>query len=259
MALITEKDRFNPDAINNQIVGIAANIGRHDSGMHSHQKAQLLYAPSGSMSITLENQQCILPPTRAAWIPAGVRHCAVMTNVVAYRSVYFDISDANQQEDQIRILSVNPLLRELIERMAFWPWQMPYKEQEVLVKLFWQELSAAPDEALLLPLPSDGRLTTWLKQLSEEGHTPSPLNEAAQSIGASEKTISRIFSRETGMPYQAWRQQWRLMKAIELLSENKSVSTVAFELDFSSDSAFVSFFRKQTGSTPSVYIKRANQ
>ena len=259
MALITEKDRFNPDTINNQVIGIAANIGRHDSGMHSHQKAQLLYAPSGSMSITLENQQCILPPTRAAWIPAGVRHCAVMTNVVAYRSVYFDVSHLERQDDQIKIMAVNPLLRELIERMAFWPWQMPYKEQEALVTLFWQELEAAPDETLMLPLPSDKRLTGWLEKLSEKGHIPSPLNETAQSIGASEKTISRIFSRETGMPYQAWRQQWRLMKAIELLSENKSVSTVAFELNFSSDSAFVSFFRKQTGTTPSAYIKRAIQ
>ena len=163
MALITEQDRFNPDAINKQVVGIAANIGRHDSGMHSHQKAQLLYAPSGSMTITLENQQCILPPTRAAWIPAGVRHCAVMTNVVAYRSVYFDISEANQQEEQIRILGVNPLLRELIERMAFWPWQIPHKEQEAVVALFWQELLEAPDETLLLPIPTDLRLTAWLR------------------------------------------------------------------------------------------------
>ncbi|MBC7000992.1 helix-turn-helix transcriptional regulator [Photobacterium sp. BZF1] len=259
MALITEEDRFNPDTINSQVVGIAASIGRHDSGMHSHQKAQLLYAPSGSMSITLENQQCILPPTRAAWIPAGVRHCAVMTNVVAYRSVYFDVSHLERHGDQIKIMDVNPLLRELIERMAFWPWDMPYLEQKALVELFWQELKAAPDESLLLPIPSDKRLEAWLNKLDKEGHSPLPLNETALSIGASEKTISRIFSRETGMPYQAWRQQWRLMKAIELLSENKPVSTVAFELNFSSDSAFVSFFRKQTGSTPSAYIKRPNQ
>ena len=248
MALINEQTPFNPDTIPSQIVGIAAKVGRHDSGMHSHYKAQLLYAPSGCMSITLDNQQCILPPTRAAWIPAGVSHCAVMTNVVAYRSIYFD---------KLRIIGVNPLLRELIERMAFWPWQMPFSEQESLVNLFWQELAVAPDEPLLLPLPSDTRLKTWLKKLNSEESAPPPLNEAALSIGASEKTISRIFSRETGMPYQAWRQQWRLMQAIKLLAEHKSVSTVAFELSFSSDSAFISFFRKQTGTTPSTYIKHS--
>ncbi|PSW15626.1 AraC family transcriptional regulator [Photobacterium rosenbergii] len=256
MALITEQDRFNPDTIDNCVVGIAADVGRHDSGMHKHQKAQLLYAPSGSMNITLENQKCILPPTRAVWIPAGTCHCAVMTNVVAYRSVYFDMSQSAWQDDNIRVIGVNPLLRELIERMAFWPWDMPYSEQKALVDLFWQELKTAPDENLLLPIPSDKRLEPWLNQLDKEGHSPLPLNETALSIGASEKTISRIFSRETGMPYQAWRQQWRLMKAIELLSEHKSVTTVAFELGFSSDSAFVSFFRKQMGSTPSAYIKR---
>ncbi|KHT62868.1 AraC family transcriptional regulator [Photobacterium gaetbulicola] len=255
MALITEPVRFNPDMINSQVVGIAASVGRHDSGMHSHQKAQLLYAPSGSMNITLDNHQCILPPTRAAWIPAGINHCAVMTNIVAYRSIYFDTRQKDNFPDQIRILGVNPLLRELIERMAFWPWQMPFNEQEAVVNLFWQELASSPDETLLLPLPSDPRLAAWLDKLKHPGYTPAPLNEAALSIGASEKTISRIFTRETGMPYQAWRQQWRLMKAIELLSGNNTVSTVAFELGFSSDSAFISFFRKQTGSTPSQYIR----
>ncbi|MGR5063039.1 AraC family transcriptional regulator [Photobacterium sp. DNB22_13_2] len=256
MALITEQTQFNPDSIPSQIIGIAANIGRHDSGMHSHRKAQLLFAPSGCMSITLDNQQCILPPTRAAWIPSGISHCAVMTNVVAYRSVYFDIRCKEEGFDKLRIIGVTPLLRELIERMAFWPWEMPYSEQEALVSLFWQELAVAPEENLLLPLPSDARLKTWMKKLNNEGRTPPPLNKAALSIGASEKTISRIFSRETGMPYQAWRQQWRLMKAIELLSEHKPVSAVAFELDFSSDSAFISFFRKQTGTTPNAYIKQ---
>lgn len=35
----------------------------------------------------------------------------------------------------------------------------------------------------------------------------------ARTGGASEKTISRIFRRETGLSYQQWRQQWRLIKA----------------------------------------------
>ncbi|MFT7682211.1 MAG: AraC-like DNA-binding protein, partial [Moritella dasanensis] len=54
--------------------------------------------------------------------------------------------------------------------------------------------------------------------------------------------------------YQAWRQQWRLLNAIERLAEGQRISTVAFDLDFTSDSAFISFFRQHTGSTPAKYL-----
>ncbi len=31
----------------------------------------------------------LLPPRRAAWIPAGTTHRAIMRGVMAYRSLYF--------------------------------------------------------------------------------------------------------------------------------------------------------------------------
>ena len=65
--------------------------------------------------------------------------------------------------------------------------------------------------------------------------------------------MSRIFKAETGMSYQDWRQQWRLMKAIELLATPLPVSEVAHQLNFSSDSAFIAFFKQQTGKTPLAF------
>ncbi len=70
------------------------------------------------------------------------------------------------------------------------------------------------------------------------------------------KTISRLFQRETGMSYQQWRQQWRLMKAVELLASGQRITDVAQALEFASDSAFIYFFRSQTGKTPGQYIAR---
>ncbi len=57
------------------------------------------------------------------------------------------------------------------------------------------------------------------------------------------------------MNYQDWRQQWRLLKAVELLSTGMPVSAVADWLEFSSDSAFIAFFKKQTGQTPLTFMK----
>ena len=83
-----------------------------------------------------------------------------------------------------------------------------------------------------------------------------PLHELSRYSGASEKTISRIFRRETGLSYQQWRQQWRLIKAIEMLAAGLSQSDVAGRLAFSSDSAFATFFKNMVGCPPRAYMER---
>lgn len=254
MAIISESTQFDADSIDNEVVGIATIIGSHDSGMHRHQKSQLLFAASGCMSISVNGAKCILPPTRAAWIPAGIDHYAKMSNVVAYRSLYFAPQLCRELPTTLTVFSINPLLRELIERMAFWEWDKPRKEQQNTLALFCEELKVAPQEDMALPFPQDRRLQKWLRGVIEEQYLPQPLNQIALSVGASAKTVTRIFIKETGMPYQSWRQQWRLFIAIKYLSEGKRVADIASELEFSSDSAFVSFFRQQTGATPGKYM-----
>ncbi|OAN10968.1 AraC family transcriptional regulator [Photobacterium jeanii] len=259
MALITGEKPFNPDTLATDVVGIAADVGRHDSGFHHHQKAQLLFAPKGCMTLAFEQQECVLPPTRAAWIPPNTVHRAHMYNVVAYRSIYFSpelyqaLLETHPQLANVHIVSVNELLRALIERMAFWQWSVTSHDQHTLLALFWQELTQAPVQDLHLPSPQDPRLQTWWQTIKTKQALPSSLKEMAKSIGASEKTITRIFQRDTGMSYQEWRQQWRLLSAIEHLSIGKSVAATASLLEFSSDSAFISFFKQHTGETPKQY------
>lgn len=254
MAFINNNTIFNIDELPNPIIGIAATVTQHDSGIHQHQKNQLLYAPRGCMRISLNNQVCILPPSRAAWIPANVLHRATMTNIVDYRSVYFYNTEEYQLPGGVKIIEVTDLLKALIERMALWPWDKKEEEQTNTAALFFEELRAAKEETLQLRFPTDKRVNAFLHQLSSPGALAPPLNQLQKQIGASSKTISRIFSKETGMSYQHWRQQWRLLKAIELLSTGLQVNDVAYQLDFSSDSAFIHFFRQQTGKSPMQYL-----
>lgn len=118
MALISETIEFDADSLPAPVIGIAAELGKHDSGIHHHVKGQLLYAPQGCITLTLENALCILPPTKAVWIPPYTKHRAQMTNVVAYRSLYFDSSIYTCPE-AIEIVEVNELLKALINKMAF--------------------------------------------------------------------------------------------------------------------------------------------
>ncbi|WP_256901532.1 AraC family transcriptional regulator [Vibrio harveyi] len=254
MAIIEDNTRFDADAIAASVVGIAADVGKHDSGMHEHKKGQLLYAPQGCMTFALDNSICILPPTKAVWIPPHTSHRAVMTNVVAYRSLYFDCSKYSCPKN-IVMIEVNDLLKALIDKMALWEWDIEETKTQATSTLFWEEFYQAKQFELSLPLPSDRRLTGFRKAMTKGDFIAPELNQLSQTVGASSKTITRLFKAETGMSYQDWRQQWRLLKAIELLCEERQVSDVAHCLEFSSDSAFIAFFKKQTGQTPLNFMK----
>lgn len=256
MAILQQNEEFDADALQEKVIGIASDMVMHDSGFHSHKtKAQLLYAPSGCMTVTTSNRQFVLPPFRMLWIPVHEIHRVNFRNIVAYRSVYFDNEYAEKYMDSsLKVLHVNPLLKEIIERICFWEWAALNIAQKNLLNVFWDEIRQAPEEKLKLKMPSDRRFKRIVEEWTTRTSIPPMLKILAEETGAVEKTITRIFKKETHLSYQEWRQQWRLQRSIELLVEGNSIGEVSHILDFSSDSAFIEFFKKHTGSTPLQYL-----
>lgn len=216
MAILQLGMAFDADAFSASVIGIAADVGSHDSGVHRHGKGQLLYAPQGCITFAWEDAIGILPPTKAVWIPPHTPHRAVMTNVVAYRSLYFDCSRIVAPAS-VTMVDVNPLLKALIDKMAFWPWDTPEASMTHSCALFWEEFYAARCHSFRLTIPVDRRFHGFRQQLFRPEFLPPDIDSLAATIGASTKTVTRLFKRDTGMSYQEWRQQWRLLKAIELL------------------------------------------
>ncbi|NIG78078.1 helix-turn-helix transcriptional regulator [Klebsiella sp. Ap-873] len=251
MSWLSADADFNPDALNNSVIGVQAELGDHDSGLHRHRMGQLLFTREGCVKLTLDEGRVLslLPPGKVAWLPGGVSHRAEMKSSVAYRSIWFDTKRYPTLPANAQVLNVTPLLNELLERISASPWETDWEQGTSmhLAALCVAELHAAREEPMTLRFPQDKRL----RHLT--GDTlPPPLNELAAVTGASERTIGRIFLRETGLSYQPWRQQWRLMKAVEMLASHARVTVVASELGFSSDSAFIYFYRSMTGQTPGM-------
>lgn len=258
MAVLKQNEEFEADSIQEKVIGVASDMVMHDSGFHFHTtKAQLLYAPSGCMTVTTSDRQFVLPPFRMLWIPANEIHRVNFRNIVAYRSIYFDENTAKKcMSSGLKVLHVNPLLKEIIERICFWEWAGFSKGQENILKVFWDEMNAAPEEKLELKMPQDRRFRRVVEGWTTRSSMPPMLKKLSEETQAVEKTISRIFRKETGLSYQEWRQQWRLQRSIELLVEGNSIGEVSHILDFSSDSAFIEFFKKHTGSTPLQYLMK---
>jgi AraC-like DNA-binding protein len=251
-------DSFDPEQYGTPVVGIQAEMGDHDSGRHRHGMGQLLFTRQGCIRIELSDNPslCLLPPTRVAWIPPDVQHRAVMRRTVDYRSIYLSQDVYPQLPHTPRIIQVNVLLRELLERISGAPSETDWTKGKFAhcIALCIDEVLDAQQESLWLPLPRDRRLAA----LASGAMDPPPLHVLAAQAGASDRTIARLFRRDTGMSYQLWRQQWRLLKAVELLATGHRVTEAASALQFASDSAFITFFKSMTGQTPKAYIGRAS-
>ncbi|MHC8332197.1 AraC family transcriptional regulator [Pseudomonas sp. LB3P25] len=254
MAWLDAHVQFDPDSYPASVIGIASILGDHDSGLHQHQRGQLLFTRQGCTRITLAQQLCLLPPSRAAWIPPGVVHRAVMQQSVDYRSIYLTPALCAELPQQVCVIEVSPLLRAVLEPIAHADFDTDWQQGKFvhLLGLCLSEIRDAVPQPMLLPLPWDKRLAPLLATLEQ---LPPELQVLEQQIGASGRTIGRIFQRETGMSYQQWRQQWRLMRAIELLATGRNIGYSAFALGFASDSAFIVFFKDMTGLTPGNWLK----
>ena len=55
------------------------------------------------------------------------------------------------------------------------------------------------------------------------------------------------------MTFFEWRKQLRLLEAIDLLGQGKTVTSVALELGYNSPSAFIAMFRRSLGVCPGQY------
>ena len=108
-------------------------------------------------------------------------------------------------------------------------------------------------------MPRDRRLLALCRALLERPEADASLEDWAERVHASPRTLSRLFVRETAMSFGAWRQQVRLAEALARLAAGQPVGRVARDLGYASASAFTAMFRRALGATPRRYLQRAGR
>ena len=224
---------------------------------HTHTWHQLLYASSGAMTVFAGQMSWMIPPGRAVFIPAGERHAIRMWGLVAMRSLYFPTDFAASALDvrECRVLSVTPLLRELILKVVGLSALDSRIAAEVhLMMVLLTEIEIASVEALSLPLPIDSRALAAANRILTCPAAATTLDELASECGMSARTLERLFRAETGMRFSMWRQKARLLESVRLLVEAESVTNAALDSGYGSVSAYIAAFKQTFGYTPSTLI-----
>lgn len=114
-------------------------------------------------------------------------------------------------------------------------------------------LRTSAQQPLHLPAPTVPQLTALCGILHADPADRRTLAELGREVGASDRTLSRLFRADLGMTFPQWRTQLRLHHALVLLAENTPVTAVAHQCGWSSASAFIDVFRRAFGHTPGAH------
>ncbi len=222
---------------------------------HSHRRGQLVYASSGTMIVTTRSASYTVPSQRAVWMPPGIEHQISVHSPVKLRTLYIDSRAAMGLPDGVYVLQVTLLLRELIvAAVAAGPEIEPDSPQSRIIAVILDQIPSQPIDSLKLPLPADPRLSRVTQALIDNPADSRNLDEFAKAVGASKRTLVRLFPNQTGMTFSEWRQQRRLSYALELLMTGESVTAIALEIGYDNTSAFIAMFRRCLGTTPMRYL-----
>jgi len=220
---------------------------------HAHDWGQLIYAAAGVTTVWTEGGSWVAPPHWAVWVPAGAKHSIRFAGDTELRTLYLRPSLAAELPRQCSVVTVSPLLRELITRAtdlgALDEREPVHRALTLLIVGEFRRSEAPPFD---LPTPSSEPARKAARLLEEKPEaTPA---DVARKVGLSARTLERRFRAETGLSLGSWRRHSRLLHALRQLATGETTKAVAQAAGYRTASAFVAAFRQTFGQTPGRYF-----
>lgn len=218
-------------------------------GAHRHDDHQVVYAGRGVVAVTTDAGSWTALATRAIWVPAGTVHSHQAHGELDLHLIGLPADTNPLDLDEPTVLRVSPLLRELILVCTREPTD-DSPERRRLLAVLCDQLRISPQQPLHVPTPTAPQLRALCEILHADPSDNRTLAALGRQVGASDRTLSRLFKADLGMTFPQWRTQLRLSHALVLLAENTPVTVVAHLCGWSTASAFIDVFRRAFDHTP---------
>lgn len=207
------------------------------------------------MTVTTDDGIWVVPPFRAVWIPAQTQHQIKASGDLSMRTLYIDPGFFPGAPEHCCVISVSSLLKELILHAVKMPdLYQPDSPEERIITVILDQLQTMAVTPLSLTIPKDSRLKKIFLALSKNPGDNRTLEDWGKLVGATRRTLTRLFQSELGIGFGQWRQQIRILESLRRLALNEPVTTIAIDLGYDSPSAFISMFKKALGKTPGQYF-----
>ncbi|NUS16473.1 MAG: helix-turn-helix transcriptional regulator [Streptomyces sp.] len=239
--------------------------GRHlwpsgeTGGVQAHARGHLVYAASGVLAVRTERGTWIVPSNRVAWTPAAFTHRHRAHGDTDMRIAFLAPSLARLLPDRPAVFQASGLAREVLLALTGprnyrgdAPGYSPAARARLL-RVLVDELREADEQPLHLPEPRDDRLRAVARVLHDDPADNTTLAGLGKAIGASSRTLSRLFRSELGMTFYEWRTQLRVHHALVLLADGHDTVRIAHACGWANPSSFIAAFTGVVGTTPGRY------
>lgn len=227
---------------------------KEESRPHQHSEGQFVLVKHGYLDGHAENKTWLLNPGMAAWIPPNISHWGCTSSDVELLVLYLPEKQCGDFPKSVRLLTATALMFALCERMIeSTQTNTRPRRTQCMLYLLKQEICEADAAGIIIPLPRDPRLKSMTDMLMESPALRLSLSEWGRRIGATERTLTRLFRRETGLRYTDWHARLLLSEAIRNIAHGHNNTQLAESLGFSSADSFGHWFRRLTGVSPSQF------
>ena len=155
------------------------------------------------------------------------------------------------------MIQVSPLLRMLIIEAVKFPDEYDWRDaQGRQFRLIRDLIGTSAKIDTQLPYPRSEKLLYISRQLQSHPDNNQNLEAWGRAVGASSRTLSRVFKKETGLTFSEWRIRLKLQIAVRQLHEGQAITNIALNLGYETASAFTFMFRNKLGKTPSQFLEK---
>jgi len=222
---------------------------------HHHRRGQLISGASGVIVLSTSEGNWVMPPQRGMWIPPATEHHVRMVGEVTMQSLYLEPDAVPGMPSICQVVSISPFMRSLITEALGLPLEYELQGRAgALMQLIEHEMQQLPVLPLSLHFPTHGALSARCRQFVQRPDIHETTDEWANALSMSRRSFTRLFRRETGMSFVAWRQQACLLCALPRLAAGQPVTTVAVDLGYETPAAFTLMFKRAFGSPPLAYL-----
>ncbi|WP_127792602.1 AraC family transcriptional regulator [Agromyces sp. LHK192] len=219
-------------------------------GWHRHEVHELLWGTRGSLVVDAADSRYTVPWTRGLWIPAGTAHRVVAGSGTEF-SCTFVATRFTAPRSDVGSVTVSGLARALLAELS--EHDLDDETRALAERLAVRLLDGSELTRLDLPWPSDDRTQRVAEAVVVDPADARTLEDWGSLVGASERNLSRLFHRQTGLTFAEWRTKARMRSAIDLLADGMPVATVGRRVGYATASAFVQAFRREVGCTPGAF------
>lgn len=231
----------------------------HGIPAHRHRRGQLISGASGVIVLSTDEGTWVMPPQHGMWIPPATEHQARMVGDVTVQSLYLEPDAVPGLPGRCQVVGISPFMRSLVTEALSLPLEYALQGRAgALMQLIQHEMQQLPVLPLSLHYPAHGALAGRCREFVRHPNIHETTDQWADALGMSRRSFTRLFRRETGSSFVAWRQQACLLCALPRLAAGQPVTTVAIDLGYENPAAFTLMFKRAFGTPPLTYLGLRN-